>query len=106
MKIEKFNTTILVRENYNHFPELYAKINELIDAINYLKGFADLKEEKHPELLGCPWCGKKPIIRNFYTSSIKYYAICTNDECIAQPDLDALFNSEQEAISAWNTRHE
>ena len=56
------------------------------------------------QLLPCPFCGKEPEIDNYKIQSIIYWNVsCMNDHCLVHVET-ADFESEEEAIGAWNKR--
>lgn len=110
MKIEKFDENLIphVRgDGYSTFKAVLYKINELIDAINYLKGFADLKQEKEPEILPCPFCGGPGELKEWRLPDrddpIPFEIKCTNGKCrmgIATPWSKTF----EDALEIWNRR--
>lgn len=57
-----------------------------------------MTDNRTTELLPCPFCGGEASKRLFYVA--RYGVYC--DECDAR--VGGLFNTEAEAIAAWNTR--
>ena len=57
------------------------------------------------KLLPCPFCGKKGIKQfiKVRPEGVKCWVQCYNDSCPICPETDS-FQSEQEAIEAWNKR--
>jgi Lar family restriction alleviation protein len=53
------------------------------------------------ELKPCPFCGSEVKIKRDGGWREKYYQLCTNNDCVMQ---DHLYNTEAEAIEAWNRR--
>lgn len=52
------------------------------------------------ELLICPFCGSKPVLCN---ETGWHFVYCSNGECPVEPCTPDL-TSDEEAISAWNSR--
>lgn len=53
------------------------------------------------DLKGCPFCNSKPIIVDL--AKMHHYIRCDAEECRTfGPDRE----TEEEAITAWNTRHD
>ena len=50
----------------------------------------------------CPWCGEEAILKQ--TKSKLYYITCDNYDCSIYPMMYEKFDTEQEAIEAWNKR--
>lgn len=58
---------------------------------------------KKPNLLGCPFCGKQPLMEPWHGGGPTKTAIhCSNDECHAEPMVTG--ETELLAIAHWNTR--
>lgn len=58
-----------------------------------------------PELKQCPFCGGEAIVeRDSFSGS--FYVGCLNDECLGFSGLGWTYKKEEEAIEAWNKRHE
>ncbi len=54
--------------------------------------------------LPCPFCGKVPIIDNYKIKGVMVWNVgCMNDDCLVDVETDD-FESEEEAIKAWNHR--
>ena len=53
-----------------------------------------------PELLPCPFCGAKPMIRKYRENLVSVY--CGNEKCFTWPDSDA--KTLEAAALQWNTR--
>ena len=54
------------------------------------------------KLKPCPFCGGNAIVRN--TGYDSFYVRCENDKC-AVVSVTCNRNTSEEAIEAWNTRH-
>ena len=52
------------------------------------------------ELKPCPFCGKLPVTQNVGEGNVEI--ICKNYSCSIMPFQ--IYETEQEAIEAWNTR--
>ena len=56
------------------------------------------------QLLPCPFCGKEPEIDRYKIKGIMHWNVsCMNDHCLVHVETDD-FESEEEAIGAWNKR--
>lgn len=53
------------------------------------------------ELLPCPHCGESVFLQATYGHKNYYRSQCDNDNCPS----NRWYDSETEAIKAWNTRH-
>lgn len=53
------------------------------------------------ELKPCPFCGGEAASYEFANG---WSAECLSDKCPAQPVLDQMHHTEEQAIAAWNTR--
>lgn len=54
--------------------------------------------------LTCPFCGEAPEIDNYKIKEIMHWNVsCMNDHCLVHVETDD-FESEEEALLAWNTR--
>lgn len=61
---------------------------------------------KNNKLLPCPFCGGEAEIGHYISNTTekhKYYVGCSEDECC---EIDKTFNTEEEAVNAWNRRSE
>ena len=57
------------------------------------------------DLRPCPFCGGEAEAT--FLEAARYYKIqCGNTKCIIRTALPRVYNTEAEAIEAWNTRHE
>jgi len=52
------------------------------------------------ELIGCPWCGKCPIITHM--KDIIYTIGCNDFKCHIKPNV--ISNNLESAIKSWNAR--
>ena len=62
-----------------------------------------MKHYKVNELQKCCFCNADAeiaVMENPITGNIKFFANCTNSECV----LNRHYNSKEEAIKAWNNR--
>ena len=62
------------------------------------------------ELLPCPFCGGEATIRHDSTDAEywgweEWWVECINTQCKMQPESGRTFDTEAEAIAAWNTRY-
>ena len=55
-------------------------------------------------LLPCPFCGSKAEIKSGAPYFRYVHIACTNENCLASQIFDFAFNTEEEAVEAWNTR--
>ena len=56
------------------------------------------------QLLPCPFCGKEPEIDKYKIKGLMHWDVsCMNDYCLVHVETD-YFESEEEAIGAWNKR--
>lgn len=55
-----------------------------------------------PELLPCPFCGDEPTI--IYKNSPSNIIECNGDHCAFNPQTHN-YNSWQDCVKGWNTRH-
>jgi len=54
--------------------------------------------------LPCPFCGKDPEIDKYKLQSVMIWNVgCMNDDCLVDVET-ADFESEEDAINAWNQR--
>lgn len=63
------------------------------------------------ELLPCPFCGGEATIRHDSTDAAywgwdEWWVECINTQCLMQPESAGTFDTEEQAIAAWNTRAE
>lgn len=59
------------------------------------------------ELLGCPFCGEKPAIRenkHWLTHASQYLIECENVRCLAYSQTRYWCESREGAIATWNMR--
>lgn len=54
------------------------------------------------ELKPCPFCGGEAILRNF--DGADYKCECTNNFCQASYMIGMNYDTEEDAIEAWNRR--
>jgi len=57
------------------------------------------------ELLPCPFCGGKAHTLSQAPKGVDYAVGCSDDDCLGFVGLGWIYNTEAEAIAAWNTRH-
>lgn len=63
------------------------------------------------ELKLCPFCGKMPMVSSYeyhIPAGMVYRTLwkveCMDDRCPAQPAVDLLYFTREEAIAEWNRR--
>ena len=58
--------------------------------------------DSNATLAPCPWCGKQPTLKPWIDGGV---CMIHSGSCdFVEPTL--FFDSEKEAVDAWNTRHE
>ena len=56
------------------------------------------------KLLPCPFCGKEPEIDQYKIQGVMLWNVaCMNDDCLVEVETED-FESEEDAIKAWNKR--
>lgn len=65
-----------------------------------------IEEALSNEIKNCPWCGKQPFIHFMYVDTLneQWVVSCENELCPAQPTVENVYYTKEEAIKAWNTR--
>ena len=103
---------LLLRAGITTVPDLGSLTNEELEKIKGLsaKGIQEIKEKLkrfdslEPE--DCPFCGEPPSICEKRSPRIVEYSVaCCNLQCPCMPSTGE-FNTEKEAIEAWNRRAE
>ena len=57
------------------------------------------------QLEPCPFCGGKAIVYPYNKSQFDVSCYEDNSKCPIWPSSRKIFDTEQEAIKAWNIRH-
>ena len=60
-----------------------------------------MTDNRTTELLPCPFCGGEA--RHYAPGPVEHHVECTNSKCYA---VTHGWSSKEQAIEAWNTRHE
>lgn len=101
---------LLLRAGITTVPDLGSRTDEELGKIKGLsaKGIQEIKEKlKRFDSLepdSCPFCGELPSICEKRSPRIVEYSVtCYNSNCPCMPSTGE-FNTEQEAIEAWNRR--
>ena len=61
------------------------------------------KEDNMTDLKPCPFCGGESEIETEECSG--YDVVCKTNDCFMDKGGGGIFDTEQEAIKAWNTRY-
>ena len=83
------------RESKN--PGIHDEVMEIFENIL-------MKKQTAMKPLPCPFCGAAPVINSYVIKGVKFWNVgCENDDCAVDVET-ADFESEDEAVMAWNKR--